>query len=357
MSLFIKKIILYLGLFFVIVSVITSSIYYFFDNAIWGYSDNLEQYRLNELITRGGDYNLVVFGSSYSDLHINTPYLDELNGGNTNSFNAAQWGTSPGNIIKVMETMLPNIPNAKVVVVDVFAEIRDIDSIKDSRFRYTLTFKGWFDIVKNIFLGHKLMQSESSIVNMYEVTKIFISKILGVGIIGHVKKDYQSRHVLLPENNLSKNIHDKKGYVFKFTDDRPGRKKILDQLENNFAQLENVRDKKIKNNKKAFDGDYDVRFNSEYEYQRFSQVAKLYKDSGKKVIFFIYPLNGTASYNAVEIGKRLEGDGYTVIPFLDAEKYPELFDLKYWYDVGHLNYEGGIKFTEYLYKNIVEFLP
>lgn len=354
MNLFIKKIIIYLGLFFVVAVLFTSLIYYLFDDALLGYSNYQEKYRMNELISRGNEYDVVVFGSSYSDLHINTPYFDELSGGTTNSFNVGQWGVTPSNVVKVMEEMLPYIPNTNVVIVDMFSEVRDMDSVKIDKFRYLLTFKGWILFVENTLHGHKLMQKESVAVNVYEITKIYISKILGVGLIKHIKNDYQSKHIDFSDNKLSEKIHNEKGYVYEFTDDKPGREKMLGLLKNDFPELEKIRETKIRNSKKALVDNLDSTYNPNYEYERYSKVANMYRDAGKQVIFFINPLGGFPS-DAVSIGKKLEEDGFVVIPFIDSEKYPELFEIKNWYDVGHLNYEGSKIFTEYLYKNVSKF--
>jgi hypothetical protein len=350
MNTFIKKIIIYLALFFVIAGIFSSVIYYLFDNAVWGYSNNTERYRMNELITRGDEYNLVVFGSSYPNLQINTPYLDELSNDSIHSFNVGLWGISPGNIIKVMESMLPYIPNAKIVILDISAEKRRLPGVINKKFHYTLTTRGVISFLKNTVLGHKFLPQESFGVNIYQLTKIYSSKMLGIGIVDHLKRYYDTKNIPLPENNFSRDVHEKQGYIFLFEEATDSRKNFLYRLENDLSKLETFFDRKKERNKKALVGGYDISYDVDYEYQRYVQLAKLYQEAGKDVVFFVNPGDGETIFQTMEIARKLEKNGYNVYPFLDSEKYPELYDIKYSYDSNHLNYEGSIKFTEYMYE-------
>jgi hypothetical protein len=296
---------------------------------------------------------LVFIGSSRTHRQIN-PYITDsvYNSKNSfekiKSFNLGSPATFCPESYYIAENLLNKIKkednwNIKYVVIemnDIFPV--SLKNLKSPRSYYWLNFKNY-----NLIYSHTMALNKSLLGKAITISINFTAFSLNLVNWGHFGKK-----LIYSDNEHITKIANKKGYLS--LEDEFNLSRNIKEKEDVFRKRKNLlkdtsvlsirANQSIKNfysNERTFDNVHN---------EKIKQLIRDFEKQNIKLIFLLPPRYNSAE--AVSLYKQLPEKNK--IELNNAKTYPQFYQFKYSYDIGHLNNSGSEIYSKYLGQKIFE---
>lgn len=301
------------------------------------YEKKIQYFTKNET-----DFNTVIFGSSRLYRHLNPEVFDKiLEEYQISSFNLAAPATFVPEVYHLYEKFLEtvDISSLKFAIVE-------LGSIRRIRKENVYTHRNyyWHNLKYCIFSIETIFSSKLSITQKFERIKPYL-----LSYICKIVNFYGYEPFFDEKNDIQKGYlgENKDGFYSLNDQIRDDNENIdLQKRQHFFKKNTAALDKKAKSAKRAFASEYDEHF---FNSAHFKKLIDLIEQSNKKGVHLIYiipPRKNKSEYQKLlALKNRLPKKN--ILDVANPEKFPELYQVSYAFDVGHLNKSGANIFSRY----------
>ncbi len=334
MKKFIIKSIVFFFLLFTLNGLIRNFIPYWWGNP--GYIEKYEYLRDNK-----DDYNMIFLGSSRIYRHVIPAILDKkLKKFNVKSFNMAYAATNNPELFYLTENILEeDWFKFKYCIVELSPYgILDEQNFHSKRVKYHMNFESSMRSLRSFRFEDKLKFNQ-----VYRYLVSYLEYKLNIGLIDDMYNFYMEDRVVeydkLKRNRGYKKFNEKPGSVDYKRRYKPFIKKKTKALKS--------RAKKVHKTYSQFKNDSTI-YNPAY-YKKIQELIEIANKKGIHIIF-ILPLRAQMGKTTLTITNNLDFKNKIVI--YDSKEYPQFYNVKNSFDIGHLNRRGAEKFTKVLSKKL-----
>ena len=306
----------------------------------------LEKY--NYFAQHQDDYNTLILGSSRVYRHIKPNYLDELlKDYETSTFNLAAPSTFNPEAYYLYEKLLNVLEKDRIKYV--FLELQSLDPISRSNIntRRNYYWHNWK------YLNFAINYTLNSNMSLNEKTQ-FISVYSISYLVNKTRVIYDD--VFFQTRNFKEYIENNQDGFYAVD------RQMADSKNNNMLKdrmryfLENTHllKSRIEITNQSFSKQNNQDFLNKAHLNKINYLIKKSKEKNIHLVFIIPPR--LPEYDGlIAIKEKLPKTH--IIEIANPEKYPELYQIDYSFDIGHLNSEGAKIFTKYLADEFIDLFP